>query len=85
MTNELRIMTSGAFTAAHLQLIPEVEKRTGKKVVTVTTSVGTGEASIASRLQRGEVADVVIVAHDLLQQSPTNWCLTRATKRSPVR
>ena len=68
MTNELRIMTSGAFTAAHLQLIPEVEKLTGKKVVTVTTSVGTGETSIASRLQRGEVADVVIVAHDLLQQ-----------------
>jgi molybdate transport system substrate-binding protein len=68
MSNELRIMTSGAFTAAHLQLIPEVEKLTGKKVVTVTTSVGTGETSIASRLARGEVADVVIVADDLQQQ-----------------
>ena len=68
MTNELRIMTSGAFTAAHLQLIPAIEKLTGKKVVTVTTSVGTGETSIASRLKRGEVADVVIVADDLQQQ-----------------
>jgi molybdate transport system substrate-binding protein len=68
MPNELRIMTSGAFTAAHLELIPAVEKLTGKKVVTVTTSVGTGETSIASRLQRGEIADVVIVAEDLLQQ-----------------
>jgi molybdate transport system substrate-binding protein len=68
MTNELRIMTSGAFTAAHLQLIPAIEKLTGKKVFTVTTSVGTGETSIASRLKRGEVADVVIVADDLQQQ-----------------
>jgi len=68
MTTELRIMTSGAFTAAHLELIPAVEKLTGKKVVTVTTSVGTGETSIASRLQRGEVADVVIVADDLLRK-----------------
>jgi molybdate transport system substrate-binding protein len=68
MFNELRIMTSGAFTAAHLELIPAVEKLSGKKVVTVTTSVGTGETSIASRLQRGEVADVVIVADDLLRQ-----------------
>lgn len=68
MSNELRIMTSGAFTAAHLELIPEVEKLTGRQVVTVTTSVGTGETSIASRLKRGEIADVVIVADDLLQQ-----------------
>ena len=68
MPNQLRIMTSGAFTAAHLELIPEVEKLTGKQVVTVTTSVGTGETSIASRLKRGEVADVVIVAEDLLNQ-----------------
>ncbi len=66
--SELRIMTSGAFTAAHLELIPLIEKLTGKKVVTVTTSVGTGETSIARRLQRGEVADVVIVADDLLRQ-----------------
>ena len=61
-------MTSGAFTAAHLELIPRLERVTGKKVVTVTTSVGTGEISIASRLKRGEVADIVIVADTLQQQ-----------------
>src|SRR5512138_2955182 len=65
---EIRVMTSGAFTAAHLELIPQLERVTGKKVVTVTTSVGTGETSIASRLKRGEVADIVIVADTLQQQ-----------------
>jgi molybdate transport system substrate-binding protein len=68
MADELRVMTSGAFTAAHLELIPQVEKLTGKKVVTVTTSVGTGETSIHNRLKRGEVADIVIVAEPLFRQ-----------------
>lgn len=67
MSNELRVMTSGAFTAAHLALLPQVERLTGKKVITVTTSVGTGDASIPNRLKRGEVADLVIVADDLLR------------------
>jgi molybdate transport system substrate-binding protein len=66
--NEFIVMTSGAFTAAHLALVPEIEKLTQKKVVTATTSVGTGETSIASRLKRGEVADLVIVAAPLQKQ-----------------
>ena len=61
-------MTSGAFTAAHLELIPQVEALTRKKVVTVTTSVGTGDTSIPNRLKRGEIADIVIVSDDLLQK-----------------
>lgn len=65
---ELRVMTSGAFTAAHLALLPEVERLTGKTVVTVTTSVGTGDISIPNRLKRGETADVVIVADQLLRR-----------------
>jgi len=60
-------MTSGAFTAAHLELIPQLERLTGKKIVTATTSVGTGTTSIANRLKRGEIADIVIVA-DVLQR-----------------
>jgi molybdate transport system substrate-binding protein len=62
------VMTSGAFTAAHLALVPQLEKLTGKKVVTATTSVGTGETSIPNRLKRGEIADLVIVADALMQQ-----------------
>jgi molybdate transport system substrate-binding protein len=61
-------MTSGAFTAAHMALLPELERLTKKTIVTVTTSVGTGETSIANRLKRGEVADIVIVAETLMRQ-----------------
>jgi molybdate transport system substrate-binding protein len=65
-TNELRVMTSGAFTAAYLELIPRLEVLTGKKFITAATSIGTGETSIPNRLKRGEAADVVIVADAVL-------------------
>ena len=68
MINEIRVMTSGAFTAAHLELIPQLERLTRKTIVTASTSVGTGENSIANRLKRGEIVDVVIVADVLLRQ-----------------
>jgi molybdate transport system substrate-binding protein len=66
-TTEIRIMTSGAFTAAYLALIPRLEQLTGKKLVTAATSIGTGENSIPNRLRRGESVDVVIVADTVLR------------------
>jgi molybdate transport system substrate-binding protein len=66
MTDEIRVMTSGAFTAAYLELIPRLETLTKKKFVTAATSIGTGEQSIPHRLQRGEIVDVVIVADAVL-------------------
>jgi molybdate transport system substrate-binding protein len=66
--NEIRVMTSGAFTAAHLALIPQLERLTKKTIVTASTSVGAGENSIPNRLKRGEVVDIVIVADTLLRQ-----------------
>ena len=62
MSSEIRVMTSGAFTAAYLELIPQLELLTKRKIVTAATSMGTGPDSIPSRLQRGEPVDVVIVA-----------------------
>lgn len=67
-TSEFRVMTSGAFTAAHLALMPRLQQVTGKTIVTASTSVGTGDMSIPNRLKRGEVVDIVIVAQDLLRQ-----------------
>jgi len=66
MHNDLIIMTSGAFTAAYLELIPQLELLTKKELITAATSIGTGENSIANRLRRGEPADVVIVADGVL-------------------
>jgi len=66
MTDDMRVMTSGAFTAAYLELIPQLELVAKKKLVTAATSIGTGENSIPSRLRRGEPVDVVIVADGVL-------------------
>ena len=59
--DEIRVMTSGAFSAAYLELVPQFESTTKNKIVTLATSMGTGPGSIPSRLQRGEPIDVVIV------------------------
>jgi molybdate transport system substrate-binding protein len=70
---EIKVMTSGAFTAAYLQLIPQFERATGDKIVTAYgASMGNAPDSIPSRLERGEPADVVILAaaalDDLIKQ-----------------
>jgi molybdate transport system substrate-binding protein len=67
MPNDIRVMTSGAFTAALLELIPRLELLAGKNIVMVTTSIGTGESSIPNRLRRGEAVDIVIVADAVLR------------------
>ena len=59
-------MTSGTFTAAHLELAADFERSTTIKVTTTATSMGVGAESIPSRVQRGEPVDVVIVAADAL-------------------
>src|SRR3954469_14934123 len=66
VTDEVRVMTSGAFTAAYRELIPELERLTKRKLVTAATSIGTGETSIPNRLRRGEAVDIIIVADGVL-------------------
>jgi molybdate transport system substrate-binding protein len=66
--DDIRVMTSGTFTAAYLELIPQYERATQHKLVTEATSIGTGANSIPSRLERGEQIDVVIVAGDVLDE-----------------
>ena len=66
MPCDIRVMTSGAFTAAFLDLIPQLERANRNKIVVAATSMGTGPNSIPSRLQRGEPVDVVIMAEAAL-------------------
>jgi molybdate transport system substrate-binding protein len=66
--DELRVMTSGTFTAALLELAPRFERSTGHTVVAATTTMGVGANSIPSRLQRREAADVVILDDDAMRQ-----------------
>ena len=59
--DEIHVMTSGAFTAALLALAPAFERATGHRIV-IGATTSTGPDSVQNRLQRGEPADVVIMA-----------------------
>lgn len=82
---ELHVMTSGAFTAAHLALAPEFERVSGAKVFTDTTTIGSGDTSIEARLTRGETADVVIVDATTLDRFIAAGLVVRGTRQDVAR
>lgn len=70
---EIRVMTSGGFTAAYKILGPEFAKSTGNTLDTALgPSMGKAPEAIPNRLARGEQADVVIMVgyalDDLIKQ-----------------
>src|SRR5579862_3537411 len=70
---DIKVVTSGAFTAAYLELVPEYERATHDKLLTeFGPSMGTTRNAIPMRLNRGETIDVVIMAapalSDLIKQ-----------------
>lgn len=84
--DEIRVMTSGAFTAAHQALTPEFERATGRTVVTIYgASMGTGDTTIPRRLERGEPADVVILAASALDDLVARGLVLADTRVDLVR
>ncbi|HJT88445.1 MAG TPA: substrate-binding domain-containing protein [Bryobacteraceae bacterium] len=68
-TAEIKVVTSGAFTAAYLKLAPEYERTTHNTLKTgFGPSMGTTHNAIPMRLQRGEAIDVVIMAAPALAE-----------------
>jgi molybdate transport system substrate-binding protein len=70
---DIKVVTSGAFTAAYQELAPQYERATHDKLVTeFGPSMGTTVNAIPMRLARGEAIDVVIMAApalvDLIKQ-----------------
>jgi molybdate transport system substrate-binding protein len=70
---EIKVMNSGGFAAAYLDLIPEFERATGNTIKTAWgPSMGTAPDAIPLRLQRGEPVDVIIMVGyalgDLIKQ-----------------
>ena len=70
---EIKVVTSGAFTAAYLELAPRYEHASHNKLLTeFGPSMGTTHNAIPVRLNRGEAIDVVIMAapalDDLIRQ-----------------
>jgi molybdate transport system substrate-binding protein len=61
--DEIKVVTSGGFTAAYLRLVPQYESATHNKLSTeFGPSMGTTHNAIPVRLDRGEAIDVVIMA-----------------------
>ncbi len=66
---EIRVMTSGGFSAPYNKVIPEYERASEDTVLTAYgASMGGAPDSIPMRLARGEAADVVILAATALEE-----------------
>lgn len=77
---EVRVMTSGGFAAPYLALVEPFERTTRHKAVTVTTSLGVGADSIASRLGRGEAADVLVLSTAMFDELVKQGRIVAATR-----
>lgn len=65
----LSVLISGGFRAAYHELVPEFERKSGYTIVTAYGgSTGNAPNSIPNRLERGEPADVVILASSALEE-----------------
>jgi len=60
---EITVMSSGGFYAAMEELAPVFEKESGHKVVLISgSSMGSSPTAIPARMQRGEAADLLMMA-----------------------
>jgi molybdate transport system substrate-binding protein len=81
----IKVITSGAFTAAYLELVPEYEAAEHIKLDTgFGPSMGTTHNAIPVRLERGEAIDVVIMAGPALDELISKGKVTAASRRDLV-
>jgi molybdate transport system substrate-binding protein len=67
--NEIRVISSGGFTAAYNNLAPRFEQKSGKKIVSAYgASMGNAPDAIPQRLARGEPTDMIILARPALDE-----------------
>ena len=84
--DEIKVVTSGAFTAAYLELVPQFERATGHKIVTAFgPSMGSSPDAIPNRLQRGDPIDVVILAASALDGLIADGKVVRGSRVNLVR
>jgi molybdate transport system substrate-binding protein len=66
---QLNVITSGGFSAAYRELLPEFEKATGIRVNTTSgASQGSGPNTIGAQLRRGVPTYVVIMSREGLSE-----------------
>jgi len=83
---EIRVMISGAFSAPFVEVIPEFERAAKYRIVTIAgASMGGAPDSIPVRLERGEPADVVIMAATALDDLITQGKVVAGSRVDLVR
>ena len=86
LAGEVKVMTSGAFTAALKELAPQFEKASGHTVsMAFGASMGNAPDSIPSRLDRNEPADLVILAAEALDQLAQRGKVVQGSRTDLVR
>lgn len=66
---EITVMSSGGFYSAMEELAPVFEKESGHKVILVSgSSMGSSPTAIPARMQRGEPADLIMLASTELEK-----------------
>jgi molybdate transport system substrate-binding protein len=61
--DEVKVLTSGGFAAALHELVPQLERSAGARIVTTEgATVANGPDSIPARLDHGDAVDVVIMS-----------------------
>ena len=79
--DEIKVMTSGSFTAAYLELVQEFERLSRHTVVTAFgASLGNAPDSIPARLGRGEPVDVVILVSTGLEDLITQGTVVKSSR-----
>ena len=79
---EIRVVTSGGFTAAYNILAPQFEARTGIRLITeYGASSGGAPDSIPERLARGELFDLVILSRSSLDRLTERGDVTPESRR----
>lgn len=67
--DEIRVISSGGFTAAYNVLAPRFERMTGRTIASAYgASMGNAPDAIPQRLARGEPADIIILARSALDE-----------------
>jgi molybdate transport system substrate-binding protein len=66
---QVKVIISGGFRAVYQDVLPEFERTTGIQVTTTTgQSLGSSPTSIRARLRKGDLADVVILSREGLEE-----------------
>jgi molybdate transport system substrate-binding protein len=78
---QVKVLTSGGFSGAYEQLLPEFERTSGLKVTTGSgASQGSGPQTIGAQLASGVAADVVILSREGLEELVAAKRITAGTE-----